>query len=123
MTEYSVAIPAIPSEYKAQPEKTGFAYGRILSEVGVFKAMRECFEQFEAELGPGHEVSIRLDSFGTKVEFRPEKIGFTIPSMITFTGVTEVGERVQLVQHVSQLSYMLRAVEKLNDQPMRIAFY
>jgi len=123
MTEYNVAIPAIPNEYKVQPVKTGAAQGRIHPEVGVYKAIREYFEQFEAELETGQEIAIRLASFGNEVDFRLEKIGFTLPSIITFIGVTDVGERIQLVQHVSQLSYMLRAVEKLNDQPTRIAFF
>jgi len=123
MTEYNVAIPAIPNEYKIQPVKTGAVRGRIHPETGVYKAIREYFEQFEAELETGQEIAIRLASFGNEVDFRLEKIGFTLPSIITFIGVTDVGERIQLVQHVSQLSYMLRAVEKLNDQPTRIAFF
>jgi hypothetical protein len=123
MTEYGAAIHAIPNEYKFQTEKTGAAQGRINPEMGVYKAIREYFEQFEAELDTGQEIAIRLASFGTEVDFRLEKIGFTLPSLITFIGVTDVGERIQLVQHVSQLSYMLRAVEKLNDQPTRIAFF
>lgn len=123
MTEYNVAIPAIPNEYKIQPVKTPAAQGRIHPEAGVYKAIREYFEQFEAELDSGQEIAIRLASFGNEVDFRLEKIGFTLPSLITFIGVTDVGEKIQLVQHVSQLSYMLRAVEKLNDQPTRIAFF
>lgn len=124
MTEYNVAIPAVPTDYKIQPERIGAVNGRgILSEEGVYKSLRDSFEQFEAELDTGHEIAIRLVSFGKEVDFRPEKIGFTVPNLITFIGVTEFGERVQLVQHVSQLSYMLRAVKKVHDQPMRIAFY
>ena len=32
------------------------------------------------------------------------------------------GARVQLVQHVSQLSVMLKAAPKLNKEPLRIGF-
>jgi len=124
MTEYNVAIPAVPNDYNIQPERIVAAHGRVApSEAGVYKALRDSFEQFEAELDTGHEIAIRLASFGKEVDFRPEKIGFTVPSLITFIGVTDFGERVQLVQHVSQLSYMLRAVKKLHDLPTRIAFY
>ncbi|MHC1696968.1 MAG: DUF6173 family protein [Geobacteraceae bacterium] len=124
MTEYSVAIPAIPNECKIQPERIGSAYGRVIpSEMDVYKALRESFEQFEAKLDPDHEIALRLASFGKEIDFRPEKISFTVPSLITFQGVTDLGERVQLVQHVSQLSYILRAVKKLNDQPTRIVFF
>jgi hypothetical protein len=125
MSEYSVAGPIFPNfdyVYKPQPEKTEPAHGRINSEGGVYKAIREYFEQFEAELDNSHEIAIRLASFGNEIDFRPEKIGFSMPSLITFIGVTDACERVQLVQHISQLSFLLRAVEKLNDQPTRIAF-
>ncbi|MRR55654.1 MAG: hypothetical protein EG822_14300 [Deltaproteobacteria bacterium] len=124
MTEYNVAIPAVPTDYKIQPEKLRAVNGRsIPSDEGVYASLRNSFEQFEAELDSGHEIAIRMVSFGKEVDFRPEKIGFTVPNLVTFSGVTDFGERVQLVQHVSQLSYMLRAVKKVQDQPTRIAFY
>jgi len=124
MTEYNVAIPVVPTDYKIQPEKIGaVSQSGISSEEGVYKSLRDGFRQFEAELDTDHEIAIRLVSLGKEVDFRPEKIGFTVPNLITFIGVTDFGERVQLVQHVSQLSYMLRAVKKLQDQPTRIAFH
>ena len=124
MTEYNVAIPAVPTDYKIHPEKLRAVNGRsIPSDEGVYTSLRNSFEQFEAELDSGHEIAIRMVSFGKEVDFRPEKIGFTVPNLVTFSGVTDFGERVQLVQHVSQLSYMLRAVKKVQDQPTRIAFY
>lgn len=123
MTEYNVAIPVVPTGYKIQPETIGAVSQRgISSEEGVYKSLQESFEQFETELDTDHEIALRLVSFGKEIDFRPEKIGFTVPNLITFSGVTDFGERVQLVQHVSQLNYMLRAVKKLHDQPARIAF-
>ena len=126
MSEYSVAGPTIPNFdylYKIEPEKGETAGGRIKSEKEVYKAIREYFDQFEAVLDNSHEIAISLASFGNEVDFRPEKIGFSMPSLVTFIGVTDAGERVQLVQHVSQLSFMLRAAEKLKEEPTRIAFY
>lgn len=124
MTEYNVAIPVVPTDYKFQPEKFGAVNGRsISSEEGVYASLRDGFEQFEAELDIDHEIAIRLVAQGKEVDFRPEKIGFAVPNLITFSGVTDFGERVQLVQHVSQLSYILRAVKKVHDQPRRIAFH
>jgi hypothetical protein len=126
MTEYSAAGPTVPSfdyMFKIQTEKTGAAHGRINSEEGVYKAIREYFEQFEAELDSRHEIAMCLASFGKDVDFRPEKVVFYMPSLITFIGVNDSGEKVQLVQHISQLSYLLRAVEKLNEVPTRIVYH
>jgi hypothetical protein len=125
MTEYNVACPTSPNfdyRYNIQHEKIVQNHGRINSEAGVYKTIREYFEQFEAELDHSQEIVIRLALPGNEVDFRPKKVGFALPSLITFIGVTDSGEMVQLVQHVSQLSFLLRAAQKLHDQPTRIVF-
>ena len=61
-------------------------------------------------------------SFGRQVTLHVHRVGYSTPAIITFDGVTEEGERVQLIQHVSQLSFLLVAVKKLESQPRRIGF-
>ncbi len=55
---------------------------------------------------------------------RIEGMGFFDPDMITFYGTDSSGIKTQLVQHVSQLSVMLRALPKMTDEvaPTRIGF-
>ena len=49
-----------------------------------------------------------------------EGIGFFAPDLLTFYGRDEDGMKTQLVQHVSQLSVMLRAVPKAEpEEPAR----
>lgn len=125
MTEYSAASqisPSFESVYKVRATMTDPAQGRNDTDVGVYKAIRQYFEQFEAELDSSQEISVRLTSFGNEVDFRPETIGFSAPGLITFIGSTDAGKKVQLVQHISQLSFMLNAAQKLNEQPLRISF-
>ncbi|MDD2318757.1 MAG: DUF6173 family protein [Geobacteraceae bacterium] len=125
MTEYSIAVPPISGfdhMNRMQAEICEAAQASKSSAVGVFKAIREYVEQFEAELGGCQEVAMRLASFGEEIDFRPEKIGYSVPDFITFVGVTDGGEKVHLVQHVSQLSFLLRAADKLGDLPTRIVF-
>ncbi len=125
MTEYSVAVPPISGfdhMNRMQAEICEAAQASKSSAVGVFKAIRDYVEQFEAELGGCQEVAMRLASFGEEIDFRPKKIGYSVPDFITFVGVTDDGEKVHLVQHVSQLSFLLRAANKLGDRPTRIVF-
>jgi hypothetical protein len=89
---------------------------------GTCKAVRSSIEQFEAALDAEHEVAIRLASFGSSVEIRAEEVRFSPSNIVTFHGYTDSGEKVQLVQHVSQVSLLLKAVRKLNEKPMRVAF-
>ena len=50
---------------------------------------------------------------------RIEGLGFFDPDMITFYGRDEAGDKTQLIQHVTQLNVMLRAVGR--EQPMEPA--
>ena len=90
--------------------------------IDVCQAIKDYVEEFERELDDEHEIGIRLASFGGVVVFHAEQIGFSKPNVITFYGVTEEGERVQLIQHVSQLNFLLKAVKKRDDKPTRIGF-
>lgn len=91
--------------------------------IAAFKGLMEYIKTFEAGLDDEHEVAARLVSFGSTVQFHVESVGFKAPSLVTFLGVTDGGERVQLVQHVSQLSFLMLAVRKREERPYRIGFY
>lgn len=85
-------------------------------------AIEKYVVDFESALDSNHEVGVRLASFGGVILFHVEQIGFSKPNIITFYGSTPEGERVQLVQHSSQLNFLLKAVEKRQEQPNRIGF-
>ncbi len=76
--------------------------------------------QFDAELNAEQEVGLKLVSFGQTITFHVSAIGFYNPSLVVFAGLTDDGNRVELVQHVSQISFVLIALPKLNpEQPKR----
>jgi uncharacterized protein DUF6173 len=78
--------------------------------------------EFEAKLDQDHEIGARLVSFGSAVEFHIEDIGYRGFDIITFTGINKAGERVQLIQNISQLSVLLIAMKKAGEKPRRIGF-
>ena len=86
------------------------------------KRLGEYINDFEAQLDDEHEIGARLVSFGSAVTFHIQDIGYYGPDIISFTGVNELGERVQLIQNISQLSVLLIAMKKLGDKPRRIGF-
>jgi len=77
---------------------------------------------FEASLDDEHEVGARLVSFGDSVTFHIEDIGFWGPDIITFVGKADDGSNIQLIQNISQLSVLLIAMKKEDDEPRRIGF-
>ena len=78
--------------------------------------------EFENELDNSKEVGVRLVSFGQTVEFHVENVGYYNPSLISFIGKTEDGNPIQLVQHVSQISFLLMAVPRQNPERPRQEF-
>lgn len=78
---------------------------------------------FEEQLDGSHEVAMGFVG-GDAGVLRIEGMGYFDPDIVTFYGSDGGGARTQLVQHVSQLNVMLRALPKpVEDKPAnRIGF-
>lgn len=78
---------------------------------------------FEARLDNEHEVAMGFAG-GDAGVLRIEGLGYFDPDLITFFGSDEHGLRTQLIQHVTQLAVILRALPKPKDEgePRRIGF-
>lgn len=92
------AMTRKPMEEKSPAE---WAYERVILYIRNFE------EQLDAE----HEVAIGFTGGDTGV-LLIEGVGYFAPDIITFYGTDPDGARTQLVQHVSQLNVMLRALPK-----------
>jgi hypothetical protein len=79
-------------------------------------------KDFEDGLDGEHEVGGRLVNFGAGTAFHILDVGYWGPDIITFNGILENGNRVQLVQNISQLNVLLVAMPKLAAEPRRIGF-
>jgi len=80
-------------------------------------------QQFEESLNGDEEVA--MGSAGAHAGLlRIEGMGYFDPDIVTFTGTDAQGAKTQLVQHVSQLSVILRAMPKRPEvaEPARIGF-
>lgn len=88
-----------------------------------YKKIAEQIRDFEATLDDEHEVALRLASFGTSIVMTVTDIGYQNPDMLYFYGIVN-GKDAQLIQHISQLNFLLLAVEKQipNTPPRRIGF-
>ncbi len=107
-TPLSAVGPAF-DEQAQQIGPAGRAYERLIAYI----------RNFEHHLDADHEVA--MGSAGSEAGIlQIEGIGFFDPEMITFFGRDAFGMKMQLIQHVSQLSVMLRAVPKAStDEPAR----
>jgi hypothetical protein len=72
-------------------------------------------KNFEEQLDTEHEVAMGFTG-GDAGILRIEGIGWFAPDILTFYGEDDEGSRTQLIQHVSQLNVMLRALPKAPEE-------
>lgn len=79
---------------------------------------------FESQLDATQEIAMGFAGSEAGV-LQIEGLGYYDPDLVTFYGRDEDGLKTQLVQHVTQLSVILRAVPKLapEEPPRRIGFH
>ncbi|WP_027410710.1 DUF6173 family protein [Anoxybacteroides tepidamans] len=82
---------------------------------GLYRRIVEMIHDFERHLDEEHEIGVRLVSFGQTIQFHIEDIGYYNPSLVIFSGRLENDARVELVQHVSQISFLLMALPKRDE--------
>jgi len=80
----------------------------------IAKRIRE----FEASLDAAHEVGVHLVSFGGSTVVHIREVDWEQPNLIFFRGYLQDGSPVELIQHLSQLSFLLTRVRRLEpDKP------
>ncbi|WP_438350430.1 DUF6173 family protein [Paenibacillus sp. FA6] len=77
-----------------------------------YKKIVKMINKFDQSLDETKEVGVRLVSFGQTVTFHITDVSYDDPSLIMFSGYLENGDPVNLVQHVSQISFLLMAVQR-----------
>lgn len=106
------AVAEKPLEDKSPAE---WAYERLILYI----------QNFEEQLDNAHEVAMGFTG-GDAGVLRIEGIGYFDPDIVTFYGTDGEGAKTQLIQHVSQLNVMLRALPREDDEaeapPNRIGF-
>lgn len=104
------SVAAEPIEEKSPAQ---WAYERLILYIN----------NFEEQLDDEHEVAMGFTGGDVGV-LRIEGIGYFAPDIVTFYGRDEDEARTQLIQHVSQLNVMLRALPKAPEveEPRRIGF-
>lgn len=109
-----VETQPLPSQLTTEsPTEKGpaqWAYERVLLYL----------QNFQRQLDAEQEIALGFAGSDAGV-LRIEGVGFFDPDLLTFYGETEDGHRTQLIQHISQLNLMLKAIPKRSpdDTPPR----
>lgn len=88
----------------------------------TYEKISENIKDFQDSLDNSHEVGVMLASFGETVLMTVTDIGFQNPNLLYFYGFVN-GVDSQLIQHMSQLNFLLTSVPVPSDrEPNRIGF-
>lgn len=89
-----------------------------------YEKLKEQIQEFQKNLPDTVDVCIKLASFGQSILMIVEEIGFQNPDLLYFYGTVN-GNEAQLIQHISQLNFLLMTQPKAEPQarPRRIGFY
>ena len=115
--------PNAPQTPEHQPLPEGLGKKPSSPAAWAYQRLILYVKNFEETLDADHEVAMGFTGGDVGV-MRIEGIGFFDPDILTFYGTDQTGARTQLIQHVSQLNVMLRALPKEVSQPKarRIGF-
>ncbi|KAJ56121.1 hypothetical protein ACMU_10220 [Actibacterium mucosum KCTC 23349] len=119
--------PEAPASPEDQPLPAGVArkpYAEKSPAQWAYERVILYIKNFEEQLDATQEVAIGFTDGGSAGVLRIEGLGYFDPDVLTFYGRDATGLRTQLIQHVSQLNVMLRALPKVDDapEPRRIGF-
>tara|TARA_B100001179_G_scaffold220269_1_gene194603 strand:- start:293 stop:844 length:552 start_codon:yes stop_codon:yes gene_type:complete len=107
------ALPARMAEPAQKKSPAQWAYERLILYI----------KNFEEQLDDSQEIAMGFTG-GQMGVLKIEGMGYFDPDIVTFYGSEPGGARTQLIQHVSQLNVMLRALPKPGEaeKPRRIGF-
>ncbi len=118
-------------EMAEQLRATDMGFQRIVREVNlpvlrpentaeaICDRFHELFTAFEKSLNPDEDIAIALASFGVARQIVVTAITSMGPALIVIKGF-EDGAKVVLVQHLSQMSFLLVPVKRKDpDEPRR----
>ena len=113
----------INSDFDIQEIQCGLSFSDINRDFNMASSFYEIIldriAEFEDNLDDEHEVAIKLSSFGQSITLYVTDIGYSNPSTLIFYGYVN-GQDATLIQHVSQLNFLLISVKKDDvERPVR----
>ena len=83
-----------------------------------FEILSKYIKAFEQSLDSEHEVGIKLASFGQSITMQVTEVSYEKSVLMVFKGYVN-GNMSTLIQHVSQLNFLLTAIPKEPSKPKR----
>lgn len=105
-------IPQI-APIEIEPLPIAFSYSDTQVEV-----IKKHVLDFQQSLDQDHDVALLLTHFGSSILMEVTHIGYEKSVLVIFKGLVN-GRESTLIQHVSQLNFLLTSVPKAPELPKR----
>jgi len=83
-----------------------------------FEIIKRYVLDFQRSLDENHDIGLLLTNFGQSILMEVTKIGYEESVLLVFHGLVE-GREATLIQHISQLNFLLTSVPKEPEKPKR----
>lgn len=108
MFMFDFPVPNIPD---IKPAPIAYSYSDT-----QFDVLRKYIKDFESSLDSEHEVGLILTNFGQSITMQVTEISYEESVLMIFKGYVN-GRMSTLIQHVSQLNFLLTSIEKEPNKP------
>ena len=83
-----------------------------------FEIIKKYVLDFQSSLDKDHDVALLLTNFGQSVIMEVTEIGYEESVLMVFRGYVN-GKMSTLIQHISQLNFLIASVSKNPEKPRR----
>lgn len=95
--------------------------GRFDAE-SIFNHIMKKIEEHQNSLQENEELGLKLANFGEASQIHIRSIGYKNPNIIEFFGINLDGNTVTLIQHISQINFMIITLKAFEKEGFRIGF-
>lgn len=86
----------------------------------LYEQLVERIKKFDNSINEDYEIGVKLACYGTPFQFYLTGLGYENPYLIIFKGLLEDGSPIELLQHVSQINFVLIKLRKQEpEKPKR----
>lgn len=83
-----------------------------------FEIIKKYILEFQVGLDQEHDIALLLTNFGQSILMEVTEIGYEESVLLVFRGYVN-GKMSTLIQHISQLNFLITSISKDPDQPKR----
>lgn len=113
MNEFNLNLPDISGMISAPYNPAAYSFSDT-----QFDIIKKYILEFQKSLDQEHDIGLLLTNFGQSILMEVTQIGYEESVLMVFRGYVN-GQMSTLIQHISQLNFLLTSVPRNPEVPKR----